>query len=42
VAGFPPGTTPELVHTSWHGALQNASRSVSTLFLLSASVVIAR
>jgi hypothetical protein len=42
VLGFPPGTTPEMVHTSWHGALQNASRSVSTLFLLSASLVIAR
>ena len=42
VLGFPPGTTPEMVHTSWHGALQEASRSASTLFLLSASVVIAR
>jgi hypothetical protein len=41
VAGFPPGTTPEMVHTTWHGAAQNASRSVSTLFLLAASLVFA-
>jgi hypothetical protein len=42
VAGFPPGTTPEMVHTTWHGAVQNASRGASTLFLIAASLVIAR
>jgi hypothetical protein len=42
VVGFPPGTTAEMVHTTWHGAVQNVSRSVSTLFLLAASVVFAR
>src|SRR5262249_14693188 len=41
VAGFPPGTTPEMVHTTWHGAVQNASRGVSTLLLVAANVVIA-
>jgi hypothetical protein len=41
VAGFPPGTTPELVQTSLQGALQNASRGVSSLFLVAASLVIA-
>src|SRR5262245_1038929 len=41
VAGFPPGTTPEMVHTTWQGAVQNASRSASTLFLIATSVVIA-
>lgn len=41
VAGFPPGTTPEIVHTTWHGAIQNASRGASTLFLIAASLVIA-
>ena len=41
VAGFPPGTTAEMVHTTWHGAVQNASRGASSLFLISASLVIA-
>ena len=41
VAGFPPGTTPEMVHTTWQGIVQNASRSVSTLLLLATSLVIA-
>ena len=41
VAGFPPGTTPEMVHTTWHGAVQNASRGASSLFLIAASLVIA-
>jgi hypothetical protein len=41
VVGFPPGTTPEMVHTTWHGAVQNASRSASTLLLIAASLVIA-
>lgn len=41
VAGFPPGTTPEMVHTTWHGAVQNASRGASTILLISASLVIA-
>jgi len=42
VAGFPPGTTPEMVHTTWQGAVQNASRSVSTLLLIATSLVFAR
>ena len=42
VVGFPPGTTPEMVHTTWHGALQNASRSVSSLLLVATSLVFAR
>ena len=41
VAGFPPGTTPEMVHTTWQGAVQNASRGASTLFLIAANLVIA-
>ena len=41
VAGFPPGTTPEMVHGTWQGAAQNASRSVSTLLLIATSLVIA-
>ena len=41
VAGFPPGTTPEMVHTTWQGAVQNASRSVSTLLLIATSLVMA-
>jgi hypothetical protein len=42
VVGFPPGTTPEMVHTTWQGVVQNATRSVSTLFLIATSGVIAR
>jgi Protein of unknown function (DUF998) len=41
VAGFPPGTTPEMAHTTWHGAVQNASRGVSSLLLLATSLVFA-
>ena len=41
VAGFTPGTIPELVYTTWHGAVQNASRGASTILLISASLVIA-
>ena len=41
VAGFPPGTTPEMVHTTWQGAIQNASRGASSLLLIAASLVIA-
>src|SRR5262245_44002848 len=41
VVGFPPGTTPEMAQHTWHGAVQNASRSVSTLFLIAASGVFA-
>jgi Protein of unknown function (DUF998) len=41
VAGFPPGTTPEMVHTTWHGAVQNASRGASTLLLIAANLMIA-
>jgi hypothetical protein len=42
VAGFPPGTTPEMVKTTWQGAVQNASRGVSTLLLIATSLVFAR
>src|SRR5215510_12716356 len=31
VVGFPPGTTLEMAHTTWHGAVQNASRGASVL-----------
>jgi Protein of unknown function (DUF998) len=41
VAGFPPGTTPELVHTTWRGTVQNASRGASTPFLIAANLMIA-
>jgi len=41
VVGFPPGTTVEMAHTTWHGVVQDLSRSASTLFLLSASAVFA-
>ncbi len=41
VAGFPPGTTAEMVHTTWHGAVQNASRGASSLFLIATSLVFA-
>jgi hypothetical protein len=41
VAGFPPGTTPEMVHTTWQGAVQNASRTASSLLLIATSLVIA-
>jgi uncharacterized protein DUF998 len=39
--GFPPGTTIEMAQRTWHGTIQEASRSVSTLFLLLTSGVIA-
>ena len=42
VAGFPPGTTPEMVQTTWQGAVQNASRGASILPPIAASLVIAR
>jgi hypothetical protein len=41
VAGFPPGTTSEMVQTTWQGTVQNASRGASTFFLIAASLVIA-
>ena len=41
VAGFPAGTTPEMVQTTWQGAVQNASRGASTLLLIATSGVIA-
>ena len=41
VVGFPPGTTPEMVHATWQGAVQNASRGASSVFLIAASLVIA-
>jgi hypothetical protein len=42
VAGFPPGTTPEMLQTTWQGAVQNASRGASTLLLIATSLVVAR
>lgn len=41
VAGFPPGTAPEMVHATWQGALQNISRGASSLLLIAASLVFA-
>ncbi len=41
VVGFPPGTTPEMLQTTWQGAVQNASRGASSLLLIAASLVIA-
>jgi hypothetical protein len=41
VAGFPMGTTPDLVETTLEGKIQNASRGVSTLLLLATSGVLA-
>ncbi len=42
VPGFPPSTTPEMVHHTVQAAFQNASRGVSTLLLIATSLVIAR
>lgn len=42
VLGFPLGTTQEMVHTTLQGTIQNASRSVSTLFLVAMSLLFAR
>jgi hypothetical protein len=42
VAGFPPGTTPEMLHPTWHGAAQEASRAASSLLLIATSLVIAK
>jgi Protein of unknown function (DUF998) len=39
--GFPPGTTPEMVQTTWQGEVQNASRTVSTALLVATSLQIA-
>jgi hypothetical protein len=41
VAGFPPGTTAAMVHTTWHGAVMNASRGASTVSLIAANLLIA-
>jgi hypothetical protein len=41
IVGFPPGTTPEMLERTWQGAVQNASRGVSTLLLITTSAVIA-
>lgn len=41
VLGFPPGTTQEMVQTTWPGIVQNASRAVSSLFLIATSLAIA-
>jgi hypothetical protein len=42
IAGFPPGTTPEMVQTTLQGVVQNASRSASSLLLIATSLVLAR
>ncbi len=42
VAGFPAGTTAEMLHHTVQAAVQNASRGVSTLLLIATSLVIAR
>jgi hypothetical protein len=42
VAGFPLGTTPEMVRTTWQGVVQNESRGASSLLLIATSLVIAR
>ena len=41
VAGFPVGTTPELVQTTLQGRVQNATRGISTVFLFASSFAIA-
>jgi hypothetical protein len=41
VVGFPPGTTLEMVQTTWQGVVQNASRSASSILLIATSLVIA-
>jgi hypothetical protein len=41
VAGFPPGTTPEMVQKTWQGIVQNATRGASTLLLVATSLVFA-
>jgi hypothetical protein len=40
VVGFPVGTTGEMVQKTWQGAVQNASRGVSTLLLIATSLVV--
>jgi hypothetical protein len=42
VVGFPPGTTAEMVHDTWQGAVQNASRGVSSILLIATSIVFSR
>ncbi len=41
VVGFPPGTTAEMLQQTWQGVVQNGSRGVSTLALLTTSILIA-
>jgi hypothetical protein len=41
VVGFPPGTTPEMLQTTWQGVVQNATRGVSSLLLIATSLLIA-
>lgn len=41
VAGFPVGTTAEMAQTTLQGRVQNASRGISTLFLLASSALVA-
>ena len=40
-AGFPPGAVSEVAGATWQGAVQNASRGVSTVLLIATSVVVA-
>lgn len=42
VAGLPAGTTPNMVQTTGHEAVQNALRGASFLLLIAASLVFAR
>src|SRR4030095_14203529 len=39
--GCPPGTTREMVHTTGHGEVQNASRAASSTLLIATNLVIA-
>ncbi|WP_214402359.1 DUF998 domain-containing protein [Pseudonocardia lacus] len=40
-AGFPPGAAPAMATATWQGAVQNASRGVSTVLLVATIVVLA-
>lgn len=41
VVGFPPGTTPDMLRTTWQSAVQNNTRSAATICLIAASLLIA-
>jgi len=40
VLGFPPGTTAEMVHSTWIGVVQNASRGASSILLIATSLAV--